>query len=83
MAFPAISRKNIKLMSLLQKYLFVVRQAHHERQKVNDFNNRAINPELVKGCFGDFCKSLLYEKPFFYAVKSAIVSAHRRSRWLA
>jgi hypothetical protein len=38
----------------LVKSFFVVRQDHHERNKVNDFSISTVRPELVAGCFYDF-----------------------------
>jgi hypothetical protein len=32
-----------------EKEVFVLRQAQHERQILNDFNPRPVHPELVEG----------------------------------
>jgi len=34
----------------VEKALLVVRQAHHEQNKVNNFNSTSVHPELVEGC---------------------------------
>jgi hypothetical protein len=36
-------------MRYLQKAFYMVRQAHHERKKVNKFNTTTVRPELVEG----------------------------------
>jgi hypothetical protein len=46
------------LLRLLQKYGFVVRQAHHERKKHTNIKHRLVTLSLPKGDFWDFCKSL-------------------------
>jgi len=33
----------------LAKVLDMVRQAHHKREKVNNFNPASVHPELVEG----------------------------------
>jgi hypothetical protein len=33
----------------LAKVLDMVRQAHHKREKVNNFNPSSVHPELVEG----------------------------------
>jgi hypothetical protein len=33
----------------LQKAFYMVRQAHHERIKMNKFNTTTVRPELVEG----------------------------------
>jgi hypothetical protein len=57
-AFLANLTRAIGLLSLeeielkdesLAKVLDMVRQAHHKREKVNNFNPASVHPELVEG----------------------------------
>jgi hypothetical protein len=41
--------KEICMLRYLQKAFYMVRQAHHERKKVNKFNTTTVRPELVEG----------------------------------
>jgi hypothetical protein len=50
----------------LAKVVQVVRQAHHERQKGNDFNPTSVRPELVEGHFLTFARGS-YFKNFYRA----------------
>jgi hypothetical protein len=38
-----------KQVRYLQKAFYMVRQAHHERKKVNKFDTTTVRPELVEG----------------------------------
>lgn len=49
---------NIKLfeMEALAKVLFMVRQAHHERKKVNNSSMTSVRPELAEGYLRSFAR---------------------------
>jgi hypothetical protein len=42
-------RQNINIKQAVEKVVRVVRQAHHERLKTNEFNAPSVRPELVEG----------------------------------
>jgi hypothetical protein len=46
----------------LAKIVWVVRQAHHEREKGNDFNPTSVRPELVEGHFLTFARVTIDSK---------------------
>ncbi|MDO9041891.1 MAG: hypothetical protein Q7U64_06065 [Desulfocapsaceae bacterium] len=44
----------------LAKVIFMVRQAHHERKKVNNSSMTSIRPELAEGYLRSFARGLFF-----------------------